>query len=202
MVDRHLRHRGICDAAVLEAFAKIPRHRFVSPELRDQAYADNPLSIGHGQTISQPYIVALMLQELETTPEHRVLEVGAGSGYQTALLARLAGWVYAIELIAELADGARAVLAELDVSNITPAVRDGSAGWCEHAPFDRIICGAAAPDLPDPWVEQLADGGRIVAPVGGPYTQTLVVYDKHAGTLSRREVCGVRFVKLLGKHGW
>ena len=202
MLDRHLRQRGIRDGAVLEAFARTPRHRFVPPDLAARAYADHPVSIGHEQTISQPYIVALMLQELDITPEHRVLEIGTGSGYQTALLARLAGWVYAVELIDELARGARAILAELDVSNVTLAVRDGSAGWCEHAPFDRIICAAAAPDLPDPWAEQLADGGKIVAPVGGRFTQTLVVYDKHGGQLSRREVCGVRFVKLLGQHGW
>ena len=202
MLERHMRQRGICNGDVLEAFAQTPRHRFVPPESVSQAYDDHPMSIGHGQTISQPYIVALMLQELDPTPSHRVLEIGAGSGYQTALLARLAGWVYAVECIGELAEGAGVILGELELSNVTLAVRDGSTGWPEHAPFDRIICGAAAPDLPGPWVEQLADGGRIVVPVGGRFTQTLAVYDKEHGKVSCRKVCGVRFVKLVGQYGW
>ena len=202
MLDRHLRQRGICNGAVLDAFARTPRESFVPPESIGQAYADYPVSIGYGQTISQPYIVALMLQELDPLPSHRVLDVGAGSGYQTALLARLAGRVYAVERFAELADGARDVLAELGAANVTLAVRDGSVGWCEHAPFDRIISGAAAPDLPAPWVEQLAEGGRIVVPLGGKFSQTLAVYDKHRGELSCRKICGVRFVQLVGRYGW
>ena len=202
MLEEHLRDRGIRHEGVLEAFARTPRHRFVPPEALAQAYADHPVSIGHGQTISQPYIVALMLQELDPAPSDRVLEIGAGSGYQTALLGRLVRWVYAVECIGALAEGAEAVLGDLGVPNVTLAVRDGSAGWPEHAPFDRIICGAAAPDLPEPWVEQLADGGRIVVPVGGRFTQRLLVYDKQHGQTSSREVCGVRFVKLVGRHGW
>ena len=202
MIERHLRGRDIRHPAVLDAFAKIPRERFVSPEFASQAYADHPVSIGHGQTISQPYIVALMLQELDATSDHRVLDIGAGSGYQTALLSCLAGWVYAVERIEELADQARKIFMELGLSNISLAVHDGSTGWADQAPFDRIICGAAAPDLPAPWVEQLADGGRIVVPVGGAFTQKLVVYDKQGRDLSRRTVCGVRFVKLIGRHGW
>ena len=202
MIARHLRARRIHNPAVLDAFARTPRHRFVRAKSVAEAYADHPLSIGHGQTISQPYIVALMLQELDPAPDHRVLDVGAGSGYQTALLARLAGQVYAVERIAELAHQARATLAELGLTNVTLAVRDGTDGWAAHAPFDRIICGAAAPDLPPAWADQLADGGRIVVPVGGKFSQALAVYDKRGGRLSRRNVCDVRFVKLIGRDGW
>jgi len=202
MIDRHLRARRIDNQAVLDAFARTPRHRFVPSRYVGQAYADHPLSIGHGQTISQPYIVALMLQELDLAPDHRVLDVGAGSGYQTALLACLASQVYAVERLADLADRARATLADLGLTNVTLAVRDGTAGWAAHAPFDRIICGAAAPDLPAAWAEQLADGGRIVVPVGGAFSQTLAVYDKRGGEVFRRDVCGVRFVKLIGQDGW
>lgn len=202
MLQNHLRGRGICNPDVLDGFAEVPRERFVPRESAGEAYADHPMPIGHAQTISQPYIVALMLQELDPMRDHRVLEIGAGSGYQTALLATMARRVYAVERIAELADRARGVLSELDLHNVTLAVRDGSTGWAEHAPFDRIICGAAAPDLPAPWVEQLADGGRIVVPIGGEHTQTLAVYDKCGDDLSQRTVCGVRFVKLIGRYGW
>ena len=202
MIDSDLRGRRIDSQAVLDAFARTPRHRFVPPGSLAEAYADYPVSIGHGQTISQPYIVALMLQELDPAPDHRVLEIGAGSGYQTALLARMVRWVYAAERIAELADKARATLAELGLANVTLAVRDGTLGWAAHAPFDRIICAAAAPDLPAAWADQLADGGRIVVPVGGPFSQTLTVYVKQGCNLSRRDVCDVRFVKLIGRNGW
>jgi len=202
MLDHDLRGRGIIDGAVLDAFARTPRDRFVPPESQRQAYADHPVPIGHGQTISQPYIVALMLQEMAPLRGLRVLEVGAGSGYQTALLAHLAGWVYAVERIDALAGGARRVLAELDIANVTLTVADGTAGWADHAPFDRIICGAAAPHLPAPWIDQLADGGRIVVPVGAEAYQTLAVYDKHGDDLRRHDACAVRFVRLIGRHGW
>ena len=202
MVRTQMRSRDIRDERVLAALEEVPRELFVPPEQRHAAFEDSPLPIGGGQTISQPYIVALMAQLLEVQPHHRVLDVGSGSGYQTAVLARLAAHVYAIERIPELAERARAVLAEIGVTNVTLRVGDGSLGWPEEAPFDGIICGAGAPDLPPAWEEQLAEGGRIVAPVGGLDSQTPLVAQKLAGRLRRREVCGVRFVKLIGAGGW
>jgi len=171
-------------------------------ERSTEAYADHPVPIGHGQTISQPFVVALMIQELDPQPEHSVLDVGAGSGYQTALLARLVRHVYAIERIDELARQAMSALALLNVTNVSLRTGDGTVGWPEHAPFDRIICGAGAPDVPPAWIEQLVDGGRIVMPVGGLDSQTLVAVDKSRGKVLRRDICDVRFVKLIGQAGW
>jgi len=202
MIDLDLRSRGINDPRVLEALEKVPRELFVPPRHRHEAYEDHPLPIGHGQTISQPYVVALMVQQLGPQPQHRVLDVGAGSGYQTAILARLCREVYAIERIAELADRAREALAAVGITNVTVRVGDGSVGWAEHAPFDRIICGAGAPEVPKAWIEQLADGGRIVAPIGDSLSQTLVVVDKHGRDICRRTLCDVRFVPLIGKQAW
>lgn len=202
MVDRQLRRRDITDPAVLAAFEEVPRHRFVPAARVREAYEDHPVPIGRGQTISQPYIVALMVQHLGCGRDSRVLDVGAGSGYQTAILARLAGHVYAVERIAELADRARDVLDDMGNQNVTFSTHDGSLGWPEHAPFDRIICGAAAPDVPAAWLDQLVDGGRIVAPVGGPHVQELVVVEKAGDDVRRRYVCGVRFVKLIGAEGF
>lgn len=202
MVERQLVARGISDPGVLRAMREVPRHRFVPARLIRDAYDDRPLPIGDDQTISQPYIVALMLEELNCHPSDRVLDVGAGSGYQTALLARLAGWVYAIERIESLAVGAREVLASLDVANVTLEVGDGSFGWAAEAPFDGIICGAAAPEIPPAWMDQLADGGRIVAPVGSMEDQMLVVITRTGDEFHRRNVCGVRFVKLIGRGAW
>jgi len=202
MISVQLRGRGISHEAVLAAFAAVPREQFVPPAQIDGAYADHPLPIGFGQTISQPYVVALMLQELDPAPDHRVLEIGAGSGYQTALLAHLARHVYAIERIGELSERAVGVLGALNISNVTLCTGDGSLGWPEEAPFDRIICGAGSPDIPAAWIDQLAEGGRIVTPVGGPDAQQLVVARKRGGKISRRQFCGVRFVRLIGKQGW
>ena len=202
MVHRQLRGRDIHDERVLEAMAKVPREKFVSPRDTRDAYGDHPLSIGCGQTISQPYIVALMAQELDVRPEHRVLDVGAGSGYQTAVLAELAGHVFGIERIAELTDRAAATLAELGITNVTLTTGDGTLGWAEHAPYERIVCGAAGPDIPQAWGEQLADGGRIVMPTGGAEVQTLIAADKHGKTITPRNICGVRFVRLIGEQGW
>jgi len=202
MVQHQLRERFIRDERVLEAMEAVPRELFVPPESRQAAYEDCPLPIGCGQTISQPYIVALMVQELRTGPHHRVLDVGAGSGYQTAILARLAARAYAVERIPELADGARAALEAVGAANVTLRVGDGSLGWPEEAPFDGIICGAGAPDIPPGWAGQLAEGGRIVVPVGPTDSQELLVAEKREGLLRRRTVCGVRFVRLIGRQGW
>ena len=202
MMLRQLRDRGITDPRVLEAFAATPREKFVPPQLLELAYDDRPLSIGYGQTISQPYVVALMLQELGVKPGERVLDVGAGSGYQAALLSRLGGEVVAVERIAELARQASSVLAELGRENVWVVVADGTTGYPPKAPYDRIICGAGGPDVPKTWTEQLADNGRIVMPVGSSDVQTLVAVDKSGQNLRRRELCQVRFVKLIGKEGW
>lgn len=202
MVETQLRARGISDQAVLDAFMEIPRERFVSPNHRQEAYEDHPIQIGYGQTISQPYVTALMIQALRPGRDDCVLDIGAGSGYQTAILARLAGHVYAIERIEALAEQAIDALAAINADNITLWTGDGTMGYPEEAPFDRIICGAAAPQVPAPWIDQLADGGKIVLPVGGQDTQTIQVIEKHGSKLRKRKLCGVRFVKLIGQEGW
>jgi len=202
MVERQLRARGISDERVLEVMTDLPREKFIGSAHRHEAYEDRPVPIGSGQTISQPYIVAIMSQELAVGPDHRVLDVGAGSGYQTAILARLVKEVFAIERIAELAERVDAVLADLGIDNVNLMTGDGTLGWPEEAPFDRIICGAAGPEVPEAWIEQLAEGGRIVMPVGGPEVQNLIAIDKQGGKITRRHICGVRFVKLIGQEGW
>jgi len=202
MVRTQMRSRRIRDERVLAAFEQTPRELFVPAGERRDAFADQPVPIGYGQTISQPYVVALMVEELAVEPHHRVLDVGAGSGYQTAILAGLVRHVYAIERIAELTERAAAALAHLGLTNVTLRTGDGSLGWPAEAPFDRIICGAAAPDVPAAWIEQLVDGGRIVAPLGGPDSQDLIAIDKQAGRTRRRQICGVRFVRLVGQQGW
>jgi len=202
MISEHLRARGIADARLLAAFAETPRERFVLPDHVSRAYDDNPLPIGADQTISQPYIVAEMVQQLAIKPHHRILDVGAGSGYQTAILARMAGHVYAVERIPELAERAAALLAELGITNVTLVVQDGSAGWPEQAPFDGIVCGAAAPKVPRIWQNQVVDGGRIVAPIGPVYSQELVTLEKRGERWDRQSICGVRFVPLIGQHAW
>jgi len=202
MVEEQLRSRGIRHEGVLRAFAEVPREHFMPPERAGEAYGDYPVPIGFGQTISQPYVVALMVQELDPQAHHRVLDIGAGSGYQTAILARLVRHVYALERIEELTERAMAALGALNVNNVTICTRDGSVGWPEEAPFDGIICGAAAPEVPQPWIDQLADGGRIVLPVGGPEVQTLWVVQRNGRKTTRRELCDVRFVKLIGRAAW
>jgi protein-L-isoaspartate(D-aspartate) O-methyltransferase len=202
MVETQLRRRGITDEAVLAAMEQVPREKFVPATHLHDAYADNPLPIGCDQTISQPYVVALMLQELEIEPHHRVLDVGAGSGYQTAILARLAAHVFAVERIEELAQRAGDTLDSLKITNVTFTTADGSLGLPDHAPFDRIISGAASPDVPQPWIDQLADQGRIIAPVGASDVQTLLLVIKDGDKIRRRQLSGVRFVKLIGELGW
>jgi protein-L-isoaspartate(D-aspartate) O-methyltransferase len=202
MVERDLKPRGIHDPRVLEAFATVPRERFMPASLRLDAYADRPLPIGEGQTISQPYIVALMLQELAPGPEDVVLDVGAGSGYQTALLCEMCKHVVAIERLEGLARQAERNVTARGYANVEFHVGDGSLGWPERAPYDGIICGAGAPKLPEAWVEQLADGGRIVTPVGGMSAQELLIARREGDRLHRRSLSGVRFVPLIGEEGW
>jgi len=202
MVETQIKARGIKDERVLKAMLKVPRHLFVDEALRDQAYGDFPLPIGEGQTISQPYIVALMTEALELKGNERVLEVGTGSGYQTAILAELALWVYTIERFFTLLERAKKVLTELGYKNISFKLDDGTLGWKEVAPFDAIIVTAASPDIPPPLVEQLSEGGRIVIPVGDEFSQTLIKGVKKGGKLHTKALESVRFVKLVGAYGF
>ena len=195
--------RGVKDERVLQAMRKIPRHLFVRDHLRAQAYGDHALPIGANQTISQPYIVARMTELLEVGPEHSVLEVGSGSGYQTAILALLARRVYALERIPELAQQAIPRIRQLGFDNVKIQVFDGTVGWSEWAPYDRILVAAGAPKVPEPLLGQLAPGGTLLIPEGQLSAQRLVVYKKSArGELRRKEGEGVAFVPLLGRHGW
>ena len=173
MVESQLVRRGIKDRRVLDAMRQVPRHLFIPKDMRDLAYCDGPLPIGQGQTISQPYIVALMTELLELTGQEKVLELGTGSGYQAAILSRLVSQVYSVERHAALAEQAEKVFAQLGYDNIVIKVGDGTLGWPEHSPYDAIIVTAAAPDIPQPLTDQLADGGRLVAPVGSRWSQVL-----------------------------
>jgi len=202
MVETQIKARGISDERVLQAMLKVPRHLFVDEALRDQAYGDFPLPIGEGQTISQPYIVALMTEALELKGNERVLEVGTGSGYQTAILAELALWVYTIEKYPTLLERAKKILLNLGYKNISFKLGDGSLGWKEAAPFDAIIVTAAAPKIPPPLVDQLLEGGRIVIPVGDAFSQMLIKGVKKGGKLYTQSLEPVRFVKLVGAYGF
>ncbi len=195
---RLIKGRGVRDPQVLEAMRNVPRHRFVPESLQDRAYGDYPLSIGHGQTISQPYIVAMMTEALELDPGDKVLEVGTGSGYQTAILAEMGMAVYTVEVIAELQAQARETLAALGYEKIHYHIGDGWQGWLEHAPYDGIIVTAAPPEIPDPLVEQLADGGHMVIPVGpeGRY-QTLWQITRKGNEIRKNSLGGVAFVPLV-----
>ncbi len=202
MVSEQLVPRGIRDEALLAAMREIPRHRFVPPSLVHQAYADAPLPIGEGQTISQPYIVAEMTQLLTLSGTEKVLEIGTGSGYQTAILCRLAREVVTVERVAALARRAQAILAEMDVTNVAFRVGDGTVGVPDDAPFDRVIVTAASPDVPAPLFEQLVEGGIMVIPIGGRWEQDLCVVTKEAGALRKEWKGGCRFVPLLGQWGF
>jgi protein-L-isoaspartate(D-aspartate) O-methyltransferase len=200
MVELQLRGRDITDRRVLEAMGRVPRHEFVPQALRDEAYRDHPLPIGHDQTISQPYIVAFMTQALKPRPEDRVLEVGTGSGYQAAVLAGLVREVYTIEIVAPLGERARDDLARLGYRNVQVRIGDGYEGWPEHAPFDAIIVTCSPEHVPPPLVEQLRDGGRMIIPVGDPRRgQELVLLEKRGGKVVRRGVMPVRFVPMTGR---
>ncbi len=202
MVQRQLVARGISDKKVLEAMRTVPRHLFVSEALMGQAYGDFPLPIGARQTISQPYMVAEMTQALQLKPEDRVLEIGTGSGYQTAVLAQLASRVYSIERIHSLLIGARQVFDSLKYYNIVTRYADGTIGWADEGPFDAIIVTAGAPEIPNPLVDQLAVGGRLVIPVGSDYVQKLLRVYRSASGLHQSSLSDCRFVKLVGEYGW
>lgn len=202
MIQEQLVTRHIRGERLLEAFRTVPRHLFVPDSMQDMAYADGPLPIGERQTISQPYIVALMTQLLELSGEERVLEIGTGSGYQAAILARLAHTVYSVERIPALAKRAKRVLKELDLSNIEVIVCDGTRGLPEHAPFDAIIVTAAAPRVPEPLKDQLAPGGVLVLPAGGRDGQMLERWRHTPDRFERENIAPVAFVPLVGDHGW
>ena len=203
MIRDHIVARGVKDERVLAALRKVPRHIFVRDHLRSQAYGDHALPIGAAQTISQPYIVARMTELLEVGPEHSVLEIGTGSGYQTAILAQLARRVYSLERVPELAQQAIPRMRQLGLENVKIQVFDGTVGWSEWAPYDRILVTAGAPKVPDPLLDQLAPGGTLLIPEGQISGQRLVLYKKSArGEIRRREGEEVAFVPLVGRHGW
>jgi protein-L-isoaspartate(D-aspartate) O-methyltransferase len=202
MVDDQLVRRGIHDPRLLAAFESVPRHLFLPEAERIWAYADSAQPIGHEQTISQPYIVALMTQALCLTGSERVLEVGTGSGYQAAILAQLAVEIHTIELIPELAEGAARMLADLGLVNVYVHVGDGSLGWPEAMPYDAILVAAAAPRVPQPLLDQLTDGGRLVIPVGAQGYQQLELWQRHGTKYAHETLLSVAFVPLRGKHGW
>ncbi|MFW6147631.1 MAG: protein-L-isoaspartate(D-aspartate) O-methyltransferase [Thermodesulfobacteriota bacterium] len=202
MVRTQLIPRGINDSRVLKAVKRVPRHRFVGKNLADEAYEDRPLYIGFGQTISQPYIVALMTQSLELAGDDKVLEIGTGSGYQAAILAELSKHVYTIERVQELLERAEKVLKELGYANITLKAFNGTTGWEEQAPFDAIIVTAGAPEIPQPLLDQLAEGGRLVIPVGDRLTQALLKLVRTKKGFFKEDLGPVRFVSLKGVYGW
>ena len=204
MVETQLRRRGIRDERVLDAMLRIPRHLFVPEESRTQAYEDHPIPIGENQTISQPFIIALSLEALALSGDESVLEVGTGSGYQTAVLRLLAGAVYSIERCETLAQGAKTALEQLhfDAEKVKVVVGDGSHGLRDYAPFDAIVVSAAAPSVPKSLVEQLSNRGRMVIPVGPPHAQELQLVRKQAGALSVQVLEGCRFVPLVGSEGY
>lgn len=202
MVDFQIRARGVRDERVLAAMRKVPRHLFVPEGLKESSYEDRPLPIGEEQTISQPYIVAVMTENLELRPESRVLEIGAGSGYQAALLAELAGSVTSVERIESLADRARENLARAGITTVRIVIGDGTEGYPPGAPYDAIIVTAASPAVPQPLIDQLAEGGRLVAPIGPRDCQDLVRLVKREGRVETISLGGVCFVPLIGVFGW
>jgi len=197
-----LRREGIHDVKVLEAIGRVPRHAFVPPDLAPWAYEDRPLPIGHGQTISQPFIVALSAQALQVNPGARVLEVGTGSGYQAAVLAELGARVYTIERIEDFARNTERLLRSLGYTDVAIRVGDGTRGWPEQAPFPGIVVTAAAPDIPPSLAEQLDEGGRMVIPVGPRSYQELVLVRREGGRTVQSVLCPCTFVPLLGAEGW
>lgn len=197
-----LQDQGIRDLAVLKAIDETPRHIFVPRAVRHRAYEDSALPIGNGQTISQPSIHARYLQLLHLTGTEKVLEIGTGSGYQTVLLSHLAAQVFSIERVVPLLEGARAIIQQIGARNISLLLGDGTLGWRQYAPYDAILVSAAAPDIPEAYVEQLAEGGRLLIPLGDREEQILYLIVKRGDQLERTEIAPVRFVPLVGKHSW
>ncbi|MCH8851230.1 MAG: protein-L-isoaspartate(D-aspartate) O-methyltransferase [Planctomycetes bacterium] len=202
MIEDQLRRRGIRDDRVLRVMSQIPRERFVPKDLARMAYDDRALEIGLGQTISQPYIVAYMTEQLQLQPTHRVLEIGTGSGYQTAVLASLCETVYSVECLPELSEKTQVTLRQLGLTNVTYAIRDGTLGWPEHAPYQRIIVTAGAPTIPEPLLDQVQIGGKMILPIGNRKEQRLILIEKKDHRHAELPLIGCRFVKLIGQHGW
>jgi len=202
MVEEQIIARGIKDAKLIAAMKKIPRHLFVEEALQSQAYTDHPLPIGEKQTISQPYMVALMTEALLLTGKEKVLEIGTGSGYQTAILAELSEKVFSVERIRSLAIRARKLLYELGYFNVEIKIFDGTFGWMEESPFDAIMVTAGSPDIPQPLIDQLSIGGRLIIPVGDALVQDLFQVTKTEAGVKKEDLGGCRFVKLIGKYGW
>jgi protein-L-isoaspartate(D-aspartate) O-methyltransferase len=202
MVKNQLIPRGIADEHVLRAMGKVQRHLFVEEALVGEAYNDHPLPIGHKQTISQPYIVALMTEALELTGKEKVLEIGTGSGYQTAILAELSDKVYTVERIAPLLERSKSLLQSLGYRNVYFKAYDGTLGWEDFSPFDAIMVTAGAPNIPDPLRKQLADGGRMIIPIGNRYSQDLIKVTRRKDRFGEKNLGGCRFVDLIGEHGW
>jgi protein-L-isoaspartate(D-aspartate) O-methyltransferase len=201
MVERFVVPRGVDDPRVLQAMSEVPRHRFVPDPVRSKAYGDHSLPIGHGQTISQPYVVGLMTQRLALSPEHKVLEIGTGSGYQAAILGRLARTVYSLERIADLARSASSLLRELGYQNVSIKTFDGTYGYPAAAPYDRILVTAGASDVPEPLLAQLAVGGKLIVPIGPPERQRLRVIRRRKDHFAQEDGEDVVFVPLVGRFG-
>jgi protein-L-isoaspartate(D-aspartate) O-methyltransferase len=202
MVEEQITSRGIKEAKIITAMKKIPRHLFVEEALQSQAYTDHPLPIGEKQTISQPYMAALMTEALLLTGKEKVLEIGTGSGYQTTILAELCEKVFSIERIRPLAIRARKLLYELGYFNVEIKIFDGTFGWVEESPFDAILVTAGSPDIPQPLIDQLTTGGRLVIPVGDAFVQDLFRVTRTETGVKKEDLGGCRFVKLIGKYGW
>ena len=202
MVEEQIIARGITDRRVIEAMMKIPRHLFVEEGLRNRAYGDYPLPIGEGQTISQPYMVALMTQSLQLVGCEKVLEIGTGSGYQTAVLAEVVPKVFSIERLGSLADRARKLLDSLGYAGVVVKTFDGTYGWAEESPFDAILVTAGSPEIPESYTAQLGEGGRLVIPVGDAHLQRLCRINRQGESFSEEDLGGCVFVKLIGRHGW
>ncbi len=202
MVEQQLRGRGLRDERVLGAILRVPRHRFLESAMLQNAYSDHALPIGHGQTISQPYMVGLMTESLGTEPADRILEIGTGSGYQAAVLASLVRTVFTIERVPELARRAQTILSDLGIDNVIQLTGDGTVGWSRFAPYEGIVVTAGAPRVPECLLEQLAEGARLVIPVGSGNQQILRIFERKGDTYSEEEVCPCTFVPLIGRDGW
>jgi len=202
MVTQQIMRRGVVTPRVIEVFKKVPRHLFVPEQFQSHSYNDHPLPIGEGQTISQPYIVALMTDLLDLSGEDKVLEIGTGSGYQAAILAELGKEVYTIERHKLLAERAEKIFKELNYQNVKVLVGDGTKGWEEFSPYQKIIVTASAPDVPQPLFIQLDEMGKLVMPIGGRWSQDLILIEKRKGKMIRKSVCGCVFVPLIGEYGY